>query len=251
MENHNSDLEQKGKRTISSKTIIKLLGGLVAILLLMMVALSPIFVLKTIDIKGNSVISDNEIMRISGVIMGENMFQLETDDIKQTLMKDVRIEQAIVKRSYPSRLEVQIIERRSLAMVQYEFGFLELSRGGMVLGAYKNIKNMSVPIITGVQVPDLFVGDTFEDEQVNMVLKYLEQLNDDTIKCISEINISDSNNVVVYVSKSVQIKMGKLSSLDGKTEITESVINEIKQAKHPIEYVDARFDKNYTVKLRK
>lgn len=251
MENTNNDFEPKEKRTISSKAIIKLLGGLVVALVLLMVALSPIFVLKTVEIKGNYQIPDSEILRISGVTMGENMFQLETDDIKRTLMKDVRLEQAIVKRVYPSRLEIQIIERRPLAIVQYEYGFLELSRGGTVLGVYKTIRNMSVPIITGLQVPDLFVGDTLQDEQADTVLKYLEKLDDSTIKSISEINISDPYNVVVYVSKSVQIKMGKLSSLEGKNDITESVVNEIQQARYPIEYVDARFDKNYSVKLRK
>jgi cell division protein FtsQ len=55
---------------------------------------------------------------------------------------------------------------------------------------------------------------------------------------------------MVYMNHSVQLKMGALDSLQKKLEITESVNREVKQAKHPIDYVDARFDGSYSIKLK-
>ena len=54
---------------------------------------------------------------------------------------------------------------------------------------------------------------------------------------------------VFYAAGSVQIKIGPLQELGSKVDITESVVKELNQAKHPIEYVDARFEA-YSVKLR-
>ena len=86
--------------------------------------------------------------------------------------------------------------------------------------------------------------------EASQVLDFLDKLNRDTATSIAEINISDPNNVMVYMNHSVQLKMGALDSLQKKLEITESVNREVKQAKHPIDYVDARFDGSYSIKLK-
>ena len=101
-----------------------------------------------------------------------------------------------------------------------------------------------------MEVSSLFVGDTVENKQLDQVLNFLDKLNHDTAVSIAEINITDPNNVIVYMNRSVQLKMGALDSLQRKLEITESVNREVKQAKHPIEYVDARFDGSYSIKLK-
>ncbi|WP_027405710.1 cell division protein FtsQ/DivIB [Anaerovibrio sp. RM50] len=241
---------QPKRKIITRRGLIRVLGLLAAFLAFIAIALSPVFVLKHVNIHGNVYLSEEEIVRISGINMGENLFQLATDEIMQTMAKDIRIDQAIVKRKFPDSLDIQVVERVPLAIIKCDYGYLEVGRGGIVLDAHRTLAQIPVPIVSGVEVADLFVGDTVENEQLSKVLAYLDKLSHDTAIGIAEINIADPANVTVYMNRSVQLKMGHIDSLQKKLDITESVNREVKQAKHPIEYVDARFDGSYSIKLK-
>ena len=242
--------EKPKRKIITRRGILRVLGVLAAFMAFIAIALSPVFVLKHINVHGNTYLSNEEIIRISGVNLGENLFQLATDEIMQAMGKDIRIDQAIVRRNFPDSLDIQVVERIPLAIIKCDYGYLEVGRGGIVLDAHRNLSQIPVPIVSGVEVSDLFVGDTAENQQLSQVLDFLDKLNRDTATSIAEINISDPNNVMVYMNHSVQLKMGALDSLQKRLEITESVNREVKQAKHPIDYVDARFDGSYSIKLK-
>lgn len=241
-------MDGKKHKMISQGSVATLLVGLIVVLGILACALSPIFVLKTVNIQGNRFVQDEDIIRIAGIRLGENLFQLQTDEIKRSLTKDLRIEQAVVQRSFPSQLDISISERIPLAMIKCDYGYLELGKGGIVLDAHRTLRDMPVPMISGAGVADLFVGDVVDDEQVGKVLSFLDAVGENTVKSLSEINITNPEDVMLYAG-SVQIRLGTLDRLDSKIEVTKSVISELQQTKHPIAYVDARFDV-YSVRLR-
>ena len=241
-------MDGKKHKMISQGSVATLLVGLIVVLGILACALSPIFVLKTVNIQGNRFVQDEDIIRIAGIRLGENLFQLQTDEIKRSLTKDLRIEQAVVQRSFPSQLDISISERIPLAMIKCDYGYLELGKGGIVLDAHRTLRDMPVPMISGAGVADLFVGDVVDDEQVGKVLSFLDAVGENTVKSLSEINITNPEDVMLYAG-SVQIRLGSLDRLESKIEVTKSVISELQQTKHPIAYVDARFDV-YSVRLR-
>ena len=189
-----------------------------------------------------------DVIRIAGVRTGENLFQLQTDEIRRNLEKDLRIDQAVVQRSFPSQLNIEINERVPLAFVKCEYGYLEAGKDGIVLDAHRTLRQMPVPMISGASVADLFVGDVIEDENIRKVLSFLSMLEDSSIQSLSEINIANPQDVLLYAG-SVQIRLGSLEQLPNKVDVTISVLKELQQTKHPIEYVDARYDV-YSVRLR-
>ena len=189
-----------------------------------------------------------DVIRIAGVRTGENLFQLQTDEIRRNLEKDLRIDQALVQRSFPSQLNIEINERVPLALIKCEYGYLEAGKDGIVLDAHRTLRQMPVPMISGSSVADLFVGDVIEDENIRKVLSFLSMLEDSSIQSLSEINIANPQDVLLYAG-SVQIRLGSLEQLPDKVDVTISVLKELQQTKHPIEYVDARYDV-YSVRLR-
>ena len=160
----------------------------------------------------------------------------------------MRIDQALVQRSFPSQLNIVLNERAPLAFVKCEYGYLEAGKNGIVLDAHRTLRQMPVPMISGASVADLFVGDVIEDENIRKVLSFLSMLEDSSIQSLSEINIANPQDVLLYAG-SVQIRLGSLEQLPDKVDVTISVLKELQQTKHPIEYVDARYDV-YSVRLR-
>lgn len=243
-------MDSPRRKIIPKRALVGLLCVVSIFIIIMIFALSPVFVLKNVKIHGNYYLPDDEVRRISGIAMGENIFQMKVEDIIQTMSKDIRVERAQVKRVLPDTIDILVVERAPLAIIKCNYGYLEAGQGGIILAAHRNLTNIPVPIVSGFTVSDLFVGDRLEYENINHVLAYLDQLEWETSTSISEINIADPDNVMVYMKGGVQMRMGNIGSLEKKRDITESVSHEIRQGKHPVDYVDARFDGSYSIKLK-
>ena len=209
------------------------------------VVYSPIFVLREIHVTGSRYLSQEEIARISGIYLGEPLFQLETDEVTKRLMKDLRIEEASVRRSLPSALEINLRERLPVATVACEYGYLDIDRRGKVINSYRDLKNMPIPMISGIQVRDLYIGDDVEDGTVKQILYFLQQLDETSLNQISEIAITGENYLVAYTTKSVPIRLGALERLDEKAKLTEDFLQDLEVNPHAVEYVDFNYTRPF------
>ena len=205
------------------------------------VVYSPIFVLREIHVTGSRYLSEQEIARIAGVYMGEPLFRLETDEVTKRLMQYLRIEEATVRRSLPGGLDFTIRERTPVATVACEYGYLDIDRRGKVIDSYRTLKNMPIPMITGVAVRDLYIGDDVDDATVKEILYFLQQLDEASLNQISEVAITGENYLVAYTTKSVPIRLGALERLDEKAMLTEDFLQDLDSNPHQVEYVDFNY----------
>lgn len=209
----------------------------------------PFFTLSEIKLVGAKYLTEEDIMKIGNIYPGEQLFKLETDVVQSRLAKDLRIEEVTVRRHLPNKLEVTIKERRPLATVLCDYGYLDLDRNGIVIDSYKSLKTMKIPVITGATVRDLYIGDAVENEQVKQILDFLQRLNEETLNSLSEISIVEADYIVMYsaTDRPVQIRIGKLERLDEKARLTEEFLRDLEANPHAIEYVDF----NYTTPVIK
>lgn len=207
----------------------------------------PVFKLEFISVRGNSYVSSDDVFRIAGVYKGQHMFQVETDKAAQNLRKDLRIEQATVKRTFPNGIVIEVEERRPVACVACEFGFLDLDRSGMVLNAYRVRHLQTIPLLTGVTMRDAYIGDTVKDEQTLLALDYLSHLDGNTLPQIVEVNLANPKYVVGRTSNAVEVRVGVLERLEEKAKITESFIADLRVTTRPIEALDMTTTAPYIV----
>ena len=203
----------------------------------------PFFTLQEIRLDGAKYLTQEDILRIGNIYMGEQLFRLETNVVQSRLSKDLRIEEVSVRRKLPHSLEIQIKERRPIATISCDYGYLDLDRSGIILDSYKTIKMMQIPMITGAAIRDLYIGDTIDDELVKKILDFLQRLNEDTLNHLSEIAIVEQDYIVMYTAteRAVQIRIGKLERLDEKARLTEDFLRDLETNPHPVEYVDFNY----------
>ena len=204
---------------------------------------TPFFTLNEIKLVGAKYITEEDILRVGNIYMGEPLFQLETNVVQSRLAKDLRIEEVSVRRHLPHTLEIKIKERRPLATIQCDYGYLDLDHNGVVLDSYKTLKTMQIPMITGAAVRDLYIGDTIDDEIVKKILGFLQMLNEETLNRLSEIAIVEKDYIVMYsaTDRPVQIRIGKLERLEEKAHLTEDFLSNLANNPHPVEYVDFNY----------
>jgi len=75
------------------------------------------FFIKDIKLVGNSVITDEEIIKKLDFLYKENLFFLNTEKIKKNLENETFIESYYIKKIYPDKLKLSIIEKVPIAVL--------------------------------------------------------------------------------------------------------------------------------------
>ena len=204
----------------------------------------PFMTLMNINLIGATYLTADDILKIGNIYIGEPMFELETDQITSRLSKDLRIEEVTVRRNLPHTLDVTIKERKPVATITCNYGYLDLDGHGKIIDSYKNLKVMKIPMITGATVQDKYIGDEVDDKLVQEILKFLQYINEESLNKISEVAIISEDYIVAYTNteqRAVQIRIGKLERLEEKAKLTEDFLKNLDKNPNPIEYVDFNY----------
>ncbi|MBP2635142.1 MAG: ftsQ [Firmicutes bacterium] len=225
------------------------LGALALLMLVFLFINSPYFVVGSVLVDGNKYITSEEVMRIAGVPEKINIFRLKPTEIKERLTSDLRVDEVVVERKFPATIAIHVKERQPLAFVASQYGFVEIDREGMVMAALKNLKQVKVPVVTGVRLGNVYVGDQVNNPGLTNVLTYLSGLDEETLNQLSEVNIKSPDELVSYTTNSIVIRIGDNQRLKEKAKLTGEILQEISTKKMAVDYIDL----NYTspiIKIR-
>ena len=203
----------------------------------------PFFTLKEVKLIGAERLTVEDILKVGNIYIGEPIFQLETNDITTRLSNDLRIENVTVRRIVPNTLEVTLKERKPLATIVCDYGYLDLDKSGKILDSYKNLREMKIPMITGAQVQDKYIGDEVDDDLVKKILTFLQKLAPESLNKLSEVAIVAADYVVAYTDteQAVQIRIGKMERLDEKAHLVDDFLRDLDNNPHEVEYVDFNY----------
>ena len=102
------------------------------------------FVVEHVDVIGEGAISENDVRRALGVSGGDYLFEADLKQAQNRIEDITWVERAIVRRLWPDRIVVQIIERKPYALWQNNGEFYIVDKdGGIIsaasLGAYPDL----------------------------------------------------------------------------------------------------------------
>lgn len=203
---------------------------------------SPLFTFRQLVVRGNIHLDEAELCEIARINYGARLFELKTDAITTNLLHDLRIESAVVRRQLPNKIEMDIVERIPVATVACDYGYLDFDRQGKVIASYRSLKGADIPIITGVKLRDLYIGDDNDSAQVAQVITFLSRIAPAEIGQISEVNITVPSAVVAYTKSALPIRLGQLERIPDKAGLTQDFLQDQKTTRHTIEYVDFSYD---------
>jgi Cell division septal protein len=237
--------DRRPGRKTPTRTLTLLLLALAVIITAFLFINSTYFAVGAVVVDGNRYITQEEIYSIAGIPSEINIFRLNTGTIKNRLLHDLRIEGAEVTRQFPTTIAITVRERQPLAWVACSYGFVQLDKQGTVLAAVKSIKKVDVPIITGVRLGNVYIGDTVDALTVKNVLAYLANMDESAIAQLSEVNIRPAGDLVVYTIQAVTIRLGAPDRLADKAKLTGDILQEIGDKKSLIEYIDLNYASPY------
>ena len=212
-------------------------SGIIAVLVY-----SPLFTFQQLVVHGNVHLDANELCEIARIHYGQRLFELKTDEMTTNLLRDLRIESAVVRRQLPHKIEMDIVERIPVATVACDYGYLDFDRQGKVIASYRSLKGADIPIITGVKLRDLYIGDDINDPQVAHAISFLARIDPADIGEISEVSLRNPDAVVAYTKTALPIRLGQLTGIPDKAALTQDFLRDQKTTRHTVEYVDFSYD---------
>lgn len=194
---------------------------------------SPIFSIKNINVKNNSIVSTEEIIKLSEININENIFKIRKSYIKENLKENAYIEDVKILRKFPNTIELDIKERTRKYMLQFADSYIYINNQGYMLEI--STEKLDLPIITGfktdlsnVKAGDRLIVDDLR--KLDTVIKIVETANANGIgDLITKIDISSSRNYIIELAgENKTAHLGDCSNLNTRMLLLKTIIEQEK-----------------------
>ncbi|MFA9399439.1 MAG: cell division protein FtsQ/DivIB [Clostridiaceae bacterium] len=212
----NNELIKRRRKKLYLRRFIVFLIFAFAIIITLALKLDA-FNVKQVNINGNEDISSEEIIKISKIQLGSNIFLINKKDLAKNIKMNPYVSEVYIKREIPDSLNVSITERTEAYYTQCDNGFLILDKDSNVLS--ENSKQPNYVNFTGINTENYEFGKALKienSEKINIIKEFLllSEGNDSGLE-FSSIDVENINNLKLYIND-MCIILGNKDNLDVK-----------------------------------
>lgn len=194
---------------------------------------SSFFQIKYIVVNGNKNVAREEIIKLSSIYYGENIFRINKRNSMKSIFQNPYVKMIKIKRAIPSRVIIDIIEREIMAYVPYVGSYLNIDEEGMILEIDPAIKHPDLPVVKGLEFETFKVGECLNienKEQFSTVTMLIREIkNADMIKMVSEIDVADLSDIKLKIREGIQVNLGDTDNMNYKISFAKSIIEDAKK----------------------
>jgi cell division protein FtsQ len=240
------------------------------------------FKVGTVNVSGNRYLTDDEVLELAGIDMGQNIFRIRLAQISQRIESHPKVLQATVWRQPPGQLAIKISERRPVALLSLSDHLREVDRFKVILPIDPRASNFDLPFISGLsahlvacgeprssspvaksrpfgadgrgetsqggELRELESGKSSSSEALARAIAIIEHLEDsELLRNISEINVGDPRNLILYLTDGCQVRMGQ-APIDEKVSCLQRALQNLQRRSITPDYIDLRFEGKVVVK---
>lgn len=235
--------EMKKRRRRREKIRKKLFGIFLTVLLILcaiiIILKTPLFYIEKLVIEGNEAVSDEDIIRASGLNLGKSILDRSSSYSERGILSLPYISEVTVEKKLPSTVKITVSELGAAFALELEGKTVLIDKNGKSIAqANGGTDEEKLPVIICGGDGDFALGDyvKLKDEGTTETLTRLLQCVDYYgFSDITEIDISDEYNIVLVSNGELKIKVGTLGSEDELSykmayikEVMEKLPNSIK-----------------------
>lgn len=191
---------------------------------------SDLFSLKNIYVTGNKTIPKDDIINLSKLQYGQNLFKMNKKKIIKNIFNNPKVKAVRIKRILPSGVSLDIIEREAIAVIPYLGSYLNIDDEALIIAVTGLSQETSIPIVEGFTFDDFKIGEiikTDNNEQLELTMKILASLKNAGLnKDIDLINIKDVDNIELVTNSDIRIILCN-NKLDYKIQMAKSIIEDL------------------------
>ncbi|HBV98999.1 MAG: hypothetical protein JL50_18870 [Peptococcaceae bacterium BICA1-7] len=209
-------------------------------------ARSSLFEVREIKVTGNAALDRDQIVSISGLSPGENIFRINLQSASEKLRAIPMVKNVDMTRRLPSTVQIKVEERKPVALMPVEAGFIQIDGEGVYIKK-GDIGQDQLPVITGVEFPGPVPGGKIVSEKLDLALAVVKGLPAQLLPQLSEIN-AEGDQAVIYTLDGTRCRLGVSEDLGQKGEVLLKVLDGLKEKGKKIEYIDLTYAGSPVVK---
>lgn len=236
-------LKRKQKKQITGLTLVIIVAALIVIMLL-----TPGFDIKEINVYGNSVVKESDIIKSSGLVKGVNIFSVSLKNARDNIEKMGYIESAKVKRELPGSINIEIVEAAGVAYIVTKNGHVMITADGRSIDLVniqenkkdgEEIKNL--PVIRGIKSIKYKIGEKIKSDDTQKLDVLFECLKEFSkygyVFQMEYIDVSDIDDIrFSYNSGKLKVSLGNSEKISYKVECFGPILEAI--GENPQGFID-------------
>ena len=198
--------------------------------------LTMLFNVDRINVVGNTLYPERDIISTSGITKGQNLFEVDTAYASDKLYSVYSyIEEAQVKRNFPNAVTITITEAKPFAVLEEADGYTLISSKGKVLE--RGLEEVPYGMITvrGISTVSNSEDDAKRLELLNTIMAAMQKFE---MKNYNFIDLTDTLEIVMVCGDRIKVVLGNELELEYKLQFVNEVVTE-KLPKNGFYLVDA------------
>ncbi len=198
------------------------------------VGIGSFFKISDIQVTGNVIYSSKEILEVTGIEPGDNLFLINKQDIEESILENRGfVDTVTISRKLPDCVEINIRESQLLAYVELEGTYFIMNRKCEILsktdsaGAAGHIQIVGVePLSPRVgELLTLGAAESAKEEYLADVMEMM--LQKDIYRYVSQIDASNISSLKFNYRGDLVVDLGKNEELARKFDMLESIIADL------------------------
>lgn len=237
---------RKPKRRLN-KAKVALLVASIALLIASYVLLhQPWLAFGQLQVVGDTAVTLDEVKEMGDAAEPLNIFNINRKKLLSSLRSDYRVEKADLSLGWPNILKVVITDRKPALYVAMEGGqYAKVDPTGHIIGLADGITGGDAPFVSGWHISATDLGGVTDDEEIQGILKLLNQLDDDLKQRINEIHVDDSQSIRIYLRNGIPVILGSPDNAVAKLKTFKAICQELETKKIKAQYIDLTYEKPY------
>ncbi|WHE08415.1 FtsQ-type POTRA domain-containing protein [Thermoanaerobacterium thermosaccharolyticum] len=198
---------------------------IIAIILYIIAFRSSLFDVKKIDVYGTKTIDKDDIIKMSGIATGSNIFKINKSVVIKSIMKDPYVKDVSVNILYPSKVEIKIDERKVVAQLNYKNKYLYIDTDCVAvdLGDY----NDKLPLIKGINIEKFEIGSNVRKISNNKDIAKLLPLiyNKNIYKAITV----NGSKIILETKSGINIVLENVDDLSYYIKFSEKILDDLEK----------------------
>ena len=198
--------------------------------------LTMLFNVDRINIEGNTLYEELELIETSGIEKGENLFEVDTVYAEDKLYSVYSyIEEVEVKRAFPNAVNIKIVEAIPFSVIEEADGYTLVSAGGKVLERGLEEVPRGMLSVRGLST----ITSTEDDiKRMDLMKKIIGTMQKLGMENYNFLDLSDTLEITMIYDNRVKVNLGNELEMDYKLQFADNVITE-KLSKTGYQLVDA------------
>ena len=188
---------------------------------------SSAFAIQKVTVQGLSLIPENEILKLSDGIQGQNLLLFDQKALEYRISLHPLLQSVQFQRKLPQTLVIQVKERTPAALVVVPKGVLEVDAEGTFLRRLESWPNEDYPVISGIELPDTVgPGQNLVNPLLTAALRMLGQAPPELVAQIGEVHVNDVEQITLFLTSGVEVRLGQANDWINKLKALYQLIND-------------------------